>query len=64
MKNIYFVGLPHFFKLPLELIFKSSKKIQNRTIIVRELNELKDFIDLSLLPNEHGGKHAEAEMIK
>jgi hypothetical protein len=28
------------------------------------LNELKDFIDLSLLPNEHGGKHAEAEMIK
>lgn len=65
LKGFYFVNLPKFMQFILEKT-KSvmSEKLKNRFAFLKSVEDLGEFIDLSLLPKEHGGTIPEAEMIE
>jgi hypothetical protein len=57
LKGFYIVGLPSFARQFLNwgLSFV-HKKLKKRVIFVKDLEELKNFVDFQLLPLEYGGK--------
>lgn len=63
-KKFYFLNLPTFANFIIDLV-KSvvGKKHESRIGVVKTSEDLKTFIDLSLLPNEYGGIKPIDEML-
>lgn len=63
-KGHFVVNLPSYANFVIE-IFKAvmSEKLKKRMFVLKSSDELKNHIDLSLLPKEFGGFKSEAEMM-
>jgi hypothetical protein len=64
-KGTYIMNLPSFANILME-IFKStlSEKLKKRIFLLKGTDELKNYIDPSLLPKQYGGTESEEEMMK
>lgn len=56
-KNFYFINLPSFANMIIHLLIGLlSDKLKNRIKFFNSTDELKEVVDLSLIPHEYGGK--------
>lgn len=61
-KKLYVVNLPPFAQFLFEAARATlNEKFKKRIVIAKDMEELKNYIDSSLLPSEFGGKYTEKE---
>jgi hypothetical protein len=59
------VNLPNFANVMLEIAKKvMSEKLRNRITLLKDMTELENEIDISILPRENGGIISQSEMLK
>lgn len=59
------VNLPSFANVMLEIAKKvMSEKLRNRITLLKDMSELENVIDISILPLENGGLISKSEMLK
>ena len=63
-KGTFVMNLPSFANFILE-IFKSalSEKLKKRFVLIKSKDDLSNFFDLDLLPESHGGKLSDEEIL-
>jgi hypothetical protein len=65
VKAIFILNLPSFAQHILEFIMKIlSKKMKERVILLKDASELKNYVDVSLLPKEYNGSISMEDYIK
>lgn len=61
-KQLFLVNMPHFVAFLLDIARSTlSEKLRERIILPKDMNDLKNYINVDLLPKEHGGKYTEQE---
>ena len=54
--TVYFVNLPSFARVFLDTVLSVAKeKLKQRIFVVKNIEDLKNYIDPDLLPKEYGG---------
>lgn len=63
-KGCYLVNLPPFAHFFLDIIkIALSKKLKKRVLVLKTIDELKDHINIQILPKEYGGQISQFHMI-
>lgn len=61
-KQLFLVNLPTFAVFLLDVARSTlSDKLKKRIVLPKSMDDMKNYIDLSLLPKEYGGALSEAE---
>lgn len=61
-KQLFLVNLPTFAVFLLDVARSTlSDKLKQRIVLPKNMADVKNYIDISLLPSEYGGKTSEAE---
>lgn len=64
-KRMLMINLPSFANLMLEVAKKvMSEKLRNRITLLKDMSELENEFDVSILPAENGGLYPQSEMLK
>ena len=63
-KDIFYVDMPAVAKFLVDLFASKAKEKMNSRFVIIDSKELKDHIDLKILPKEYGGVETSQEMME